>query len=124
MSRRREHMLYVRCHHEGCKENQFYTYETLRDYRQAVKERRHANWMCIRHSDDRLLTPTKLTNSREYVNGKSKKYPELPDLFWNDSSGFAYGSAWKAFARDFPPGTKIIETVQVILPDESIKEEG
>lgn len=124
MSKRREHILRIQCKHTGCKEWSFYSYSTLRDYREAVKRGAGSNWKCVRHSDDRLLTPEKLTSTRTLISGKSKNYPELTELFWSDGGGFAHGSSWKAFAKDFPEGTQIIETVQVILPNERKPEDA
>lgn len=106
------------CKYPGCEEWGSYGYSTKKEYNEAVKRQTGINWKCIRHSDDRLLTLEKRSSTVTIIAGKSKKYPKLSKLFWNDQSGFAYGNSWKAFADDFPEGTKIIETVKIILPGE------
>jgi hypothetical protein len=111
-----KYTIQLKCIHPGCKEWSFYNYSTKKDYLDAKKRRAGDGWKCIRHSDDRLLTKEKLTATKTFIADKSSRFPNLDGLYWNDSSGFASGSSWKAFADDFPPGTKIIETVQVILP--------
>lgn len=51
------------------------------------------------------------------VAGKSKKYPNLAGLFWDDGSGFTHGTGYKAYADDFPPGTRLIITARIELPE-------
>jgi hypothetical protein len=53
----------------------------------------------------------------DFTAGKSKNYPELKELFWNTGSGFIYGSGYKAFADDFPEGTILRITAEIILPN-------
>lgn len=118
-----KYFLRIKCNDQQCKETSSYGYKTRKDFNAAVK-RHNGKYLCTRHSGDDLLTLEKLTNSRTYVNKKSEKYPELDNLFWDGSSGFTYGGSWKAFASDFPEGTKIIETVQVILPKEKGQADG
>lgn len=116
--RRREYYLNLRCHHEGCKETSFYSYSTQRDYREAVKGGQDRNWMCTRHSDDRLLTTEKLEASKEMTVTFDEK---LQKKFFDGRNGFNHGASWKAFAEDFPIGTKIIESIKVILPTDDSK---
>lgn len=56
--------------------------------------------------------PTKPDPKNEFLDG----------LYWTaegerPGSGFTYGPGFKAFGRDFPEGTKLIVTAEVVLPD-------
>lgn len=42
----------------------------------------------------------------------------LDGLFWDKRQGFTYGPGFKAYASDFPPGTKLIVTARIELPAE------
>ena len=42
----------------------------------------------------------------------------LDGLFWDKRQGFTYGPGFKAYASDFPPGTKLIVTARIELPSE------
>lgn len=56
---------------------------------------------------------------RYYTPRKPEEF--LPGLFWSGSgaltSGFIHGPGFKAFADDFPEGTRLRVTVEVVLPD-------
>lgn len=105
-----------KCAESGCSEWFYYDYELKRDKIAADKRRNERPWRCVRHSQkDTVLSPLNTKIVTELVCGKSKKYPDLDGLFFGES-GFVFGKGWKAFANDFPPGTKIVETVEVILP--------
>lgn len=108
------------CAEPGCSEWFHYEYDLKRDKVDADKRRQQRPWKCVRHTDkNSVLSPTNTKIVTEMVSGKSKRYPELDSLFFGES-GFVFGRGWKAYAKDFPLGTKIIETVEVILPDSSI----
>jgi len=51
---------------------------------------------------------------------ESRRIEGLSDLFWcagsKHGSGFAHGDGYKAWANDFPEGTKLEVTARVILP--------
>jgi len=52
---------------------------------------------------------------------RSDKYPHLEGLFWHGpgflTSAFAHGPGFKAFADDFPPGTRLRVTVEIVPPE-------
>lgn len=85
-------------------------YDSVREANASEKRRRE--WKCIRHlNPDDVLSIENRAVSTEFTNEQS-------DIgrFWNGRNGFIHGPGFKAFAEDFPPGTKIIVNVQVTLP--------
>ncbi len=74
-------------------------------------------WRCVRHSEH-VLSPSNLTREVTITAGPSAG---VTGLFWHGHpmglvSGFAYGPGWKAFAGDFPEGTRIVVRVEAVLP--------
>jgi hypothetical protein len=69
-------------------------------------------WRCVRHVRDEndVLSPDRLILQSETVN-RQEPYGRF---FGN--SGFFHGPGFKAFAEDFPAGTIIRVTAEVILP--------
>lgn len=112
----------ARCSEEGCKEFSRYEYRTKKERKEHHERLQIRPWRCVRHdSPDSVLRKDNLVREFELINGKSIKYPDLQGLFWLGGtleSGFTYGYDWKAFANDFPPGTKIRGRIEVILPNE------
>lgn len=112
-----KYTLSLKCNEEGCKEYVHYSYDTKKEY-SAGYQRHIKTYKCVRHAhpNEVLNATDNMKIEKIVINGKSKKYPDLKGLFWNDSSGFTYGNGWKAFANDFPEGTKIKITAEIILP--------
>lgn len=103
------------CTHEGCKEVANYEYDSRKDYMAASESRN--KWKCTRHSrPDEVLSVNNPSRSVEMIAGKSKKYPQLDGNFWSEKSSFQYGPGFKVYAGDFPEGTKLIITAQIVLP--------
>jgi len=124
---RREYNVWKRCNEPGCKERTFYTCTTQKNRIKLDRE----PWTCLRHDyPNEVLSASnkKITVETEYVSGKSKKYPNLNDLFWGNGSGFVHGDNWRAWAEDFPIGTKIKMNMNVELflptqPKQKVKED-
>lgn len=111
------------CAHDGCTERARYEYATKRDMLHASRLGPRV-WHCLRHS--RTETVLSLANTHrvtEVVAAKSTRYPDLPGLYWGSGSGFAHGLGWKAWADDFPEGTRLRVTVEVIPPDDDASSE-
>lgn len=112
------------CTVEGCRERVHYSYANLSEQREATRLRRGEKFLCSRHrKPEEVLAPDNLT--REIVH--ESKWGEgtyIQDkLFWaidggKPSNGFLFGPGFKAYAADFPLGTKVIVTARVVLPDE------
>lgn len=105
----------VKCTEPGCFEYARFEYDTRRDAAEHFKTRRE--WKCTRHSNPHeVLSP----DNRETVTGlvnKALPIGKATKLFWNGHNGFSSGPGFKAFAADFPEGTKLIITARIELPD-------
>lgn len=114
---KRQYTLNVKCNHEGCNEWGHYSYDTRKEYNEGY-QRNHKKYKCIRHiAPNEVLNKTDNTKIETILTAsKSKKYPDLNGLFWNDGSGFNYGSGYQAHANDFPEGTILKITAEIILP--------
>lgn len=143
---RREYTGNWPCRQPGCREQGFYIYDTQRDYREAARRYAEKPWVCTRHTQpeqvlsvenssrqveitaSRLRTPgyerdLALYEARKfpYLYGDSTPPAEfLPGLFWTGggvlTSGLTDGPGFKAFANDFPEGTRLRVTVEVLPP--------
>jgi hypothetical protein len=136
MPRRRDYFLTLRCPTPGCTEQPtVYGYTTQRDYRDAVKRYGHT-FACLRHrKPGEVLDPadnprTSITyvsvGLTRYSTVDKKHYPI--GLFWvteqelatsddPTGSGSLYGPGFKAWAKDFPEGTRITVTAEATLPE-------
>jgi hypothetical protein len=84
-----------------------------------------ATWRCTRHtSPDEVMVLvgqtriSTLVATRLFSDGRS---PVSLGLFWipegaTTGSGFTHGPGFKAYANDFPEGTRIVVTAQVLAP--------
>ncbi|PXW76007.1 hypothetical protein C7451_106171 [Blastomonas natatoria] len=111
---RREWTLIFNCGHEGCTERATYRYPTRRDLVSSYESKNYSNgrWRCVRHTrPNEVLGIDNLATCHETVL-EERSYGK----FWGNS-GFIHGPGFKAFADDFPPGTKIIVRAEVVLPD-------
>jgi hypothetical protein len=82
------------CAHAGCHEFARYEYSTRRE---------------------KVLSPT---NTRRVTEVTATRDPDRSRSFWGLplGNGFAHGLGWKAWADDFPAGTRIRVTVDVLPP--------
>lgn len=109
----------VYCGHPDCRETGFYTYSNRKELIDLEKRYGQEKWRCVRHTkpEDVLSIQNRKTQV-DVLAAKSKKYPEMNHLFWNDGSGFIFGTGYQAYADDFPEGTILRVTAEIILPDE------
>lgn len=121
-----KHNRSIKCSHEGCKEFGYFTfdsYKELSNHYSRVKE-----WKCIRHTNpDSVLSIVNLSTSETLITKEllSSSSDNSLGLFWQKEinsgtnkceSGFQHGNGYKAYANDFPEGTKLIITAKIILP--------
>lgn len=108
---RRLYMSRFPCAHPGCPE--VANYESHTRSEQAETQRRYyGKWRCVRHSQPQeVLGPGNLLIVHEET---SRQEPH--GRYWGHS-GFQYGPGFKAFAKDFPAGTVLRVTAEIILPD-------
>lgn len=108
-------MFRAKCGHEGCAEVARYEADRRADY--IDLERRYGNgkWRCVRHTrPDEVLSA-----NNPIIVHEMKTMPAHSTLFWGidaPSNGFAHGPGFKAFAEDFPEGTVLRITAEVIVP--------
>lgn len=116
----RGHTVRCVCSHPGCKETSFYHYDTLRDAREgsASKQQRAGTWLCTRHTaPNEVLSDANPTTTHVLVCVQLEY-----GRFWQEEgkervgSGFTFGDGYKAYAKDFPPGTRLTITAQLTPP--------
>lgn len=103
------------CKFPGCTETSWVEYENLRDER-ADAERR-GRWRCVRHHNngEDVLSTERPSLSTVLVNAQ-----ESYGLFWREEgeerggSGFISGPGFKVFSKDWPAGTRLRVTVEVV----------
>lgn len=111
---RREWPLRFECGHAGCNENVTYRYSTRRDLIESFEAKNYSNgrWRCVRHSrPNEVLSLSNRTAGTELIVEQ-----KLHGLYFG-SFGFISGPGFKAFAKDFAPGTKIVVTAVVVPPN-------
>ena len=127
---RREYTIRRKCTHNGCKEWTFTTATTRREEAEIRLRHSKSPYLCVRHTEpDEVLSADNLERTTTVTAGKVVARPlpgiDLPGevryldgLSWSSGSGFTYGLGFKAYASDFPPGTKLIVTARIELPSE------
>lgn len=115
---RREYFSRFQCQHPGCTEFAHFVANTRAEQNETLK-RNSGKWRCVRHThEDEVLSaenPKRITEQAV----RQEDYGR----YWG-SSGFVYGPGFKAFAKDFPPGTILRVTAEVILPRPAKENEG
>lgn len=125
MSRRKYSGRYP-CKETGCREMSSFEFETARE--RADYERSSLPWACVRHykasevlsaeSNERV---TVLIASRVRSTYRPEEF--LDGLFWlpegseRGGSGFSFGPGYKAFAGDFPEGTRLVIAARIETPN-------
>jgi hypothetical protein len=104
-----------RCGHAGCTE--FVLFSDDRRADQAKTQQRHGNgqWKCVRHSRPSevvALDRPQLVRDLEVVEVEHGKYWKWP--VGTLGSGFVSGPGFQAHASDFPPGTVLRITAELV----------
>lgn len=103
-----------KCGHPDCRE--FAHYEIMDRAHSITLQRRYGNgqYRCVRHSQsDSVLSTERRSIVHEMT--AAAKGTDTSKLYWG-FSGFAHGPGFKAFADDFPAGTVLRVTAEIILP--------
>jgi len=109
----------VRCAEDGCRETAYYEHANQREAQESRQRRAKYPYRCSRHTrPDEVLTQD--GTERE---GVLTVYEESYGRFWRSEhdksgSGSARGPGFKAFAKDFPTGTRLVVTARIELPDD------
>ena len=115
---RREYTIRLVCAEPECRETSFTTAETRREEDEIRRRYARRPYRCVRHTNpEEVLSESNRERTTQFVAGKSEKYPELENLFWGRGSGLVSGPGFKAYANDFPSGTKLTITARIELPD-------
>lgn len=114
---RRPYFSRFECGHPGCSEFAHYESDTRAEQAGLYEKYANEKWRCIRHSKpDEVLSAvnncivTEITSKVDEYEGRN-----LGMTF--GFSGFTSGPGFKAFANDFPAGTTIRVTAEVLLPN-------
>lgn len=113
---KRDWPLRFQCAHEGCTEHVTYRYETRRDLASSYELKNYGSgkgWRCVRHSTPNEVLSAENPEQRFEVVNREEEYGRF-----FGHQGFVSGPGFKVFAKDFPPGTKLIITARIELPDE------
>jgi hypothetical protein len=103
------------CAHPGCTERAHYEYDRQRDMLDSQR-RTKAEYRCTRHTTPEEVLS--LTNTRRVTDLTARTSERCSGLFWEPiANGFAHGPGFRAWADDFPAGTCLRVTVEIILPD-------
>lgn len=113
------------CIQKGCSERGNYERSSLKEINE-LRSKYQNSWKCVRHTNpDKVLSKNNPKRQIVLIAKKSRKYPELKELFWDDvdgnvGSGFEYGPGFKAYANDFQEGTELIITAEIKVKNEKI----
>jgi hypothetical protein len=114
---RRGYDRHRRCAQEGCREVSITNYEYKRDYADAARrENGQPPWKCSRHAHpEEVLSVHNRETTATIVAGNKGQYSFLTwEGYW---SGHCSGPGFKAWAEDFPAGTRLTITTRIDLPD-------
>lgn len=115
MAKRKEYSRIVYCSSSGCPQFGRYVYDTREEYDAAIKK--DYGYTCPRHSS-RLLSSENI--KAEWISepsGPSHKFPHLKGRWFGPAFASVNAVDMRAEAVDFPDGTRIKITMEVILPD-------
>lgn len=116
----------IGCADPGCRESVTYRHETRADEAASVKSQREHPWKCARHlRPDQVLGP-----GREVIAGvmtviarPSARSWETPRIWeapgWLFRSDSIHGPGFRAFAADWPEGTRLEITARILPPEEA-----
>lgn len=111
------------CGHSGCGEFARYEADNRKHYIELSTRYGNGRWLCTRHSKpNEVLSPENPKTVEEL-----RVIDSNGSLYWGKDkagSGFSNGPGFKAFAKDFPPGTVLRVTAEVISPDAALAEVG
>jgi len=116
MGRRRWPFRYE-CNHPGCTETAHHEFRSLADLKRQLSWVPKDKWFCVRHAQaDEVLSNA----NRLRVCEMTCLISDAGGKFWGidrPTSGFVYGPGFKAFAKDFRPGTRVRVTAELIMPE-------
>lgn len=113
---RREYTMNLRCADPTCRETSISVSSTRRDEAEAYAYYRKKPWRCTRHTrPGEVLSVGAPERTATVEVGPDDEYGHR---YW-DHSGVVSGPGFKAFAKDFPPGTRLVVTARIELPSDA-----
>lgn len=107
---RRRYPQRFQCAYPGCGESASFESETAKEAEDTWRTY-SGKWKCLRHYDlDALITPDRRKKVFEIASTEASH-----GRYWGQH-GFLSGPGFKVFSKDFPTGTVLRVTAEVILP--------
>lgn len=102
-----------KCGHEGCGEWSLHQYANQREY--IAGERLHGGgkWRCVRHTKPEEVVSVENSRRETVLTVVEFEYGK----FWNGTRGVVHGDGYNAYAADFPVGTRLKVTVELLPPE-------
>lgn len=114
MSRREWPLRFV-CNYPGCTESANYRYPTRRDMMESFELKNYSGgrWRCVRHNKPDEVLSASNPRTRAEIVLEQKSHGKYFGNF-----GFVSGLGFRVFADDFPAGTRLIVTAEIVPPAE------
>lgn len=113
----------VVCSEDDCHEFEHFSYPNKTEVREARQRWAKKPYRCVRHlSPNTVLSPENLTRTHVLTAFEGARESRRWEHVWrvdeaaSSGSGYERGPGFQAFAKDFPPGTRLIVTARVELP--------
>lgn len=108
----------VYCAEKGCTERPaYYEYSSQRERAEAQGDRRKTPYRCSRHlRPEQVLSVENSERTMVRIAQRASGVKDPTKLFWDGQSGFDFGPGFKAYASDFPEGTRLVITARIELP--------
>ncbi|NTG00047.1 hypothetical protein G6L30_07925 [Agrobacterium rhizogenes] len=103
------------CAHPGCADFARYEADNRKHYIELERSYGFGKYRCVRHANPDVV----LSSENNRTIAELTVFEQPHGLYWGKDKaqgGFEYGLGYKAFAEDFPPGTILRVTAEVILP--------
>ena len=119
---RRQSILTLRCAHEGCAEEARYSFASQREHRDSWEYKTYVvkgiPYHCVKHGPDKIILSLDTLKS-EWVSPPTRPLEAHPHLDWRGfgSRGVIIGDGFYAAGKEFPVGTRLKVTAEIILPE-------
>jgi hypothetical protein len=120
---RRGRIVQLNCQEDGCAERAYRQCDTAAEADEARDEAR--SWKCWRHRNpEELLTVERPRIVKAIVSCRKSHVAGTSALYWDGTCGLKTGPGFKAAAEDFPEGTILRITAEVVIPhnDDQVSE--
>jgi hypothetical protein len=118
---RREYTSTFKCAEAGCRESAFYVSTTRREQAETYASQQKHPFRCVRHSrPDDVLSVERPERTVEYIVSKRGELWKDKLFFHSDTDrwhGMLLDHGIRAFAKDFPEGTRLTVTARIEVPD-------